>query len=96
MQQSKVTLSMNVIEYISRKRHRKHLKNRKAPQKPGSEAFWNPESMKRVKKVNHVVNRLRKKREQLENQLIDEEDYEETPGASQTDQLSNASSQDFD
>ena len=87
---------MNVIEYISRKRHRKHLKNRKAPQKPGSEAFWNPESMKRVKKVNHVVNRLRKKREQLENQLIDEEDYEETPGASQTDQLSNASSQDFD
>ena len=74
MQQSKITLTMNVIEYVSRKRHRKHLKARKAAHKPGSEAFWNPESKKRVKVVKNVVQRLRKKREELENQFSDDAD----------------------
>ena len=74
----KYGLHQNIMEIKAREKNRKRKRALSTEQRPGSEAFWNPDAKHKLKTVKNVVRKLREKREEIENQL-DEESEDETP-----------------
>lgn len=62
--QAKLTLNMNLMEIIAKKKAKRHEKVNSGVIMtiPGSEFFWNPKAKLRTRKVQSVVNQMKERR----------------------------------